>query len=33
MFLMNKFLQTDDYDIYGVGVLRDLLNGKGKENR
>uniref|UniRef100_A0AC34G963 Innexin n=1 Tax=Panagrolaimus sp. ES5 TaxID=591445 RepID=A0AC34G963_9BILA len=28
MFLMNKFLQTDDYDIYGIGVIRDLLNNK-----
>uniref|UniRef100_A0A7E4UZ64 Innexin n=1 Tax=Panagrellus redivivus TaxID=6233 RepID=A0A7E4UZ64_PANRE len=28
MFLMNKFLQTDDYDIYGFGVLKDLINRK-----
>ena len=28
MFMMNKFLQTDDYDFYGFGVLKDILRGK-----
>ncbi|KHN71734.1 Innexin-10 [Toxocara canis] len=28
MFLMNRFLQTDDYSLYGVEVLKDLLSGR-----
>ncbi|KAE9554393.1 hypothetical protein FO519_002385 [Halicephalobus sp. NKZ332] len=28
MFMMNKFLQTDDYDVYGFGVLKDILRGR-----
>uniref|UniRef100_A0A914C4U7 Innexin n=1 Tax=Acrobeloides nanus TaxID=290746 RepID=A0A914C4U7_9BILA len=28
IFLMNRFLQTDDYSIYGLGVLKDILMGK-----
>ncbi|GMR29819.1 hypothetical protein PMAYCL1PPCAC_00014, partial [Pristionchus mayeri] len=27
MFLLNKFLQTDAYGIYGYGVIADLLSG------
>ena len=29
LLLVNKFLETDKYDVYGFGVLRDLLNRKG----
>jgi hypothetical protein len=29
MILMNVFLQTDDYTVYGIGVLIDLFRGKG----
>ncbi|CAM6006040.1 unnamed protein product [Sphagnum balticum] len=29
MILMNIFLQTDDYTVYGIGVLIDLFRGKG----
>lgn len=32
LFLMNRFLQTDDYNIYGIGVLSDLLNGRPWES-
>jgi hypothetical protein len=28
LMLVNKFLETDDYSIYGFGVLRDLLFGR-----
>ncbi|XGW04916.1 hypothetical protein V3C99_015806 [Haemonchus contortus] len=28
LVLVNKFLETDDYSIYGLGVLRDLLFGR-----
>uniref|UniRef100_A0A914E8D5 Innexin n=1 Tax=Acrobeloides nanus TaxID=290746 RepID=A0A914E8D5_9BILA len=28
MYLMNSFLQTDDYGFYGWGVFRDLLMGR-----
>jgi hypothetical protein len=28
MLLMNRFLQTDEYSIYGVGVLVDLIAGR-----
>nr|AVV64020.1 innexin [Anisakis simplex] len=27
LYLMNKFLHTDRYDWYGIGVVRDILNG------
>lgn len=32
LFLMNLFLQTDDYNLYGIGVLRDLLSGRPWEH-
>ncbi|VDN90988.1 unnamed protein product [Brugia pahangi] len=28
LILVNKFLETDEYSIYGLGVLRDLLFGR-----
>lgn len=28
MFLMNRFLQTDQYSLYGIEVLKDLLSGR-----
>lgn len=28
LLLVNKFLETDEYSIYGFGVLRDLLFGR-----
>lgn len=28
LILVNKFLETDDYSIYGFGVVRDLLYGR-----
>ncbi|CEF60894.1 Innexin family-containing protein [Strongyloides ratti] len=28
LILVNKFLETDEYNIYGIGVLRDLLFGR-----
>ncbi|TKR92328.1 hypothetical protein L596_007004 [Steinernema carpocapsae] len=28
MYLMNRFLQTDKYSFYGIGVLKDLLWGR-----
>lgn len=28
LLLVNKFLETNEYSIYGFGVLRDLLFGK-----
>uniref|UniRef100_A0A0N5CI52 Innexin n=1 Tax=Strongyloides papillosus TaxID=174720 RepID=A0A0N5CI52_STREA len=28
LILVNKFLETDEYNIYGLGVLRDLLFGR-----
>lgn len=28
LVLVNKFLETDEYSIYGLGVLRDLLFGR-----
>ncbi|KJH53707.1 Innexin [Dictyocaulus viviparus] len=28
LILVNKFLETDDYSIYGLGVLRDLMFGR-----
>ncbi|VDK41924.1 unnamed protein product [Anisakis simplex] len=28
MFLMNRFLQTDDYSCYGFEVIKDLINGR-----
>uniref|UniRef100_A0A915J2C2 Innexin n=1 Tax=Romanomermis culicivorax TaxID=13658 RepID=A0A915J2C2_ROMCU len=32
LFLINRFLQTDDYNIYGFGVLSDLLSGRPWES-
>ena len=29
LLLINKFLETDTYSIYGWGVLRDLLSSQG----
>uniref|UniRef100_A0AC35UB99 Innexin n=1 Tax=Rhabditophanes sp. KR3021 TaxID=114890 RepID=A0AC35UB99_9BILA len=28
LYLMNKFLQTEGYGFYGVGVVKDLINGR-----
>lgn len=28
LLLVNKFLETDEYSVYGIGVLKDLLTGK-----
>lgn len=28
LFMMNKFLQTDNYNLYGVGVITDLIGGR-----
>ena len=28
LILVNKFLETDEYSVYGLGVLRDLLFGR-----
>lgn len=28
LILVNKFLETDEYSIYGIGVVRDLLFGR-----
>lgn len=28
LLLVNKFLETDEYSVYGLGVLRDLLFGR-----
>uniref|UniRef100_A0AC35TKM1 Innexin n=1 Tax=Rhabditophanes sp. KR3021 TaxID=114890 RepID=A0AC35TKM1_9BILA len=28
LVLVNKFLETDEYSVYGVGVMRDLLMGR-----
>lgn len=30
MYLINKFLQTEAYGIYGFGVIMDLLGGHGR---
>lgn len=30
LLLMNKFLQTDQYNWYGVGVIWDLIGGRRK---
>ena len=28
LLLVNKFLETDEYSVYGFGVLKDLLFGR-----
>ncbi|TKR88534.1 hypothetical protein L596_012761 [Steinernema carpocapsae] len=32
LFLMNKFLETDKYEWYGLGLIKDIMNGTRWEN-